>query len=144
MTAKNYLEQIGQFNRLIENKKYELEELEMEKTKISAPMGSERVKTSPSDVFGNSMVRIVEQQREIMNFIVSLETRKKVIISQIDNMAYTKPKYYSVLTYRYVREMTYKEIAVKMNLTGNGVNSLLIAATKDFDSRYSAFYNIKQ
>ena len=137
MSAKEYLSQIGQFNRLIENKKYELEELEAEKTKISQSFGTERVITSPSDVFGNTMVRIIEQQKEIIGFINILEKRKRIIIGQIDQLAYTKPKYYSVLTYRYVREMSYKEIADRMNLTESGVNKMLSLAMKEFESRYS-------
>ena len=142
-SVKAYLEQIGQFNRLIENKKYELEELEAEKTKINQTFGTERVVTSPSDVFGNTMVRIYEQQKEIIDFINSLEKKKKVIIGQIDNLAYSKPKFYSVLTYKYVREMTYKEIAVKMNLTESGVNKLLSVALKEFEARYGAVWDIK-
>lgn len=137
MSAKEYLSQIGQFNRLIENKKYELEELEAEKTKINQSFGTERVITSPSDVFGNTMVRIIEQQKEIIGFINILEKRKRIIIGQIDQLAYTKPKYYSVLTYRYVREMSYKEIADRMNLTESGVNKMLSLAMKEFENRYS-------
>ena len=53
-SAKAYLEQIGQFNRLIENKKYELEELEAEKTKINQTFGTERVVTSPNFRDGES------------------------------------------------------------------------------------------
>lgn len=137
MSAKEYLSQIGQFNRLIENKKYELEELEAEKTKINQSFGTERVITSPSDVFGNTMVHIIEQQKEIIGFINILEKRKRIIIGQIDQLAYTKPKYYSVLTYRYVREMSYKEIADRMNLTESGVNKMLSLAMKEFENRYS-------
>lgn len=137
MSAKEYLSQIGQFNRLIENKKYELEELEAEKTKINQSFGTERVITSPSDVFGNTMVRIIEQQKEIIGFINILEKRKRIIIGQIDQLAYTKPKYYSVLTYRYVREMSYKEIADRMNLTESGINKMLSLAMKEFENRYS-------
>lgn len=137
MSAKEYLSQIGQFNRLIENKKYELEELEAEKTKINQSFGTERVITSPSDVFGNTMVHIIEQQKEIIGFINILEKQKRIIIGQIDQLAYTKPKYYSVLTYRYVREMSYKEIADRMNLTESGVNKMLSLAMKEFENRYS-------
>ena len=89
------------------------------------------------------MVRIYEQQKEIIDFINSLEKKKKVIIGQIDNLAYSKPKFYSVLTYKYVREMSYKEIAVKMNLTESGVNKLLSVALKEFEARYGTVWDIK-
>jgi len=113
MDAKTYLNQIKTLNYRISNKLTELYQLKTLAVSISVASDGERVQTSTrNDKIDNSVIKIVEKEKEITDLVNTLIAKKDLIISQIEQV--DDPKCYNVLFLRYVENDTYELIAEKM------------------------------
>ena len=123
MTARTYLEQINKLNMMIENKLQEIYVLRTTATRVTVSIEQERVKTSPSNVLENTIAKIIDKEWEIDKLVDEMIDKRSKIVEQID--AIENPKFYSILTYKYVQCMSNKEVEQKMKLQERQVKRIM-------------------
>lgn len=134
MTARTYLEQINKLNMMIENKLQEIYALRTTATRVTVSIEQERVKTSPSNVLENTIAKIIDKEWEIDKLVDEMIDKRSKIVEQID--AIENPKFYSILTYKYVQCMSNKEVEQKMKLQERQVKNLHHDALCEFERLY--------
>lgn len=134
MTARTYLEQINKLNMMIENKLQEIYALRTTATRVTVSIEQERVKTSPSNVLENTIAKIIDKEWEIDKLVDEMIDKRSKIVKQID--AIENPKFYSILTYKYVQCMSNKEVEQKMKLQERQVKNLHHDALCEFERIY--------
>lgn len=134
MTARTYLEQINKLNMMIENKLQEIYVLRTTATRVTVSIEQERVKTSPSNVLENTIAKIIDKEWEIDKLVDEMIDKRSKIVEQID--AIENPKFYSILTYKYVQCMSNKEVEQKMKLQERQVKNLHHDALCEFERLY--------
>lgn len=134
MTARTYLEQINKLNMMIENKLQEIYALRTTATRVTVSIEQERVKTSPSNVLENTIAKIIDKEWEIDKLVDEMIDKRSKIVEQID--AIENPKFYSILTYKYVQCMSNKEVEQKMKLQERQVKNLHHDALCEFERIY--------
>ena len=139
MTTREYLNQIHKINLMIEAKLDEINRLRDMICRISVPMNGEKVKSSSDpDKLTNTVAKIIKLEKEIDKNVEQLVLLRKKIISQID--AISDPLYYSVLTYRYVQQLSTKEIFSKMNIGKTAMFKIQKNALLEFEKIYGEEY----
>ena len=139
MTTKEYLNQISQLNRMINNKLSELAELKELSKSISAVSNKERVQTSmEQDKIGNTLSKIDEMEREIDKMIDSYSDKRTHIIGQIDSME--DENSYDILFSRYIEKKTFEKIADTKNYSFRQIIRLHRIALKQFEEKYGSEY----
>ena len=93
MTTKEYLQQVGKLDKVINNKLIELAQLKEMSYSISAISTGDRVKSSLNcDPIGTAQVKIFEMEREIDNLVDEYVDVKKEIIEKIEWLKNEKNK----------------------------------------------------
>lgn len=139
MTTKEYLGQIENSSRMIQNKLSEIYQLKAMACSVGVSSDKERVQTSGSkDMLGNTVSKIVDLEKETDKMVDGYIEKRKHIISQIDSL--TNKDYYSVLTLRYVLNNTFDEISEKMNYSIRNVFKLHGRALQEFEKLYGSEY----
>jgi hypothetical protein len=139
MTARTYLEQINKLNMMIENKLQEIYALRTTATRVTVSIEQERVKTSPSNVLENTIAKIIDKEWEIDKLVDEMIDKRSKIVKQID--AIENPKFYSILTYKYVQCMSNKEVEQKMKLQERQVKNLHHDALCEFERIYGVDFS---
>ena len=139
MTTREYLNQIHKINLMIEAKLDEINRLRDMVCRISVPMNGEKVKSSSDpDKLTNTVAKIIKLEKEIDKNVEQLVSLRKKIISQID--AISDPLYYSFLTYRYVQQLSTKEIFSKMNIGKTAMFKIQKNALLELEKIYGEEY----
>lgn len=135
MTTHVYLKQIDRFDRMIHNKRLEIEDLRINATNVTVASDSERVKSSGNkDKIGSMAVLIADLENEIKN----LEIKRKTILSQIDSIANIKQ--YDTLVWFYILHKDIIDIADHLNCSESNVKRLKGLALKEFERKYGVTY----
>ena len=114
METKEYLQQIGRYDRLINNKLVELAQYRSMACSVSAVRNDERVQSSPSyDTMDKIVSKIEQMENEIDMLVDRYIDNKRIIISQIDSMP--DEMTYQILFSRYVEQKTFEKMAIEMN-----------------------------
>lgn len=114
METKEYLQQIGRYDRLINNKLVELAQYRSMACSVSAVKNDERVQSSPSyDTMDKIVSKIEQMENEIDMLVDRYIDNKRIIISQIDSMS--DEMTYQILFSRYVEQKTFEKMAIEMN-----------------------------
>ena len=101
METKEYLQQIGRYDRLINNKLVELAQYRSTACSVSAVKNDEKVQSSPSyDTMDKIVSKIEQMENEIDMLVDRYIDNKRIIISQIDSMS--DEMTYQILFSRYV------------------------------------------
>ena len=139
METKEYLQQIGRYDRLINNKLVELAQYRSMACSVSAVRNDERVQSSPSY---DTMDKIVSKIEQIENEIDMLVDRyidnKRIIISQIDSMA--DEMTYQILFSRYVEQKTFEKMAIEMNYCYKQIIRRHGKALQEFEQKWGNTY----
>lgn len=139
MTTKEYLGQIENSSRMIQNKLSEIYQLKTMACSVGVSSDKERVQTSGSkDMLGNTVSKIVDLEKETDKMVDGYIEKRKHIISQIDSLK--NKDYYNVLTLRYVLNNTFDEISEKMNYSIRNVFKLHGRALQEFEKLYGSEY----
>lgn len=139
MTTESYLEQIDRYEKMIQNKISEIQQLKTIACSITVSNDGERVqKTTEKDKLGTIVSKIVDMEREIEELVEKFLGKRNKIIKQIDDME--NIDYYHVLTMRYVSNNTIEEIASKTNWSVRKVYDLKKKALKEFEMLYGNKY----
>lgn len=135
MTTHVYLKQIDRFDRMIHNKRLEIEDLRTNATNVTVASDSERVKSSGNkDKIGSMAVLIADLENEIKN----LEIKRKTILSQIDGIANIKQ--YDTLVWFYILHKDIIDIADHLDCSESNVKRLKGLALKEFERKYGVTY----
>lgn len=137
MQTREYLSQIVRFDRMIENRKMEIEQLRSIATSTTIPPKDVNVKSSSDkDKMGNTVVKIVELEKETSVII----SQRSKILRQIENVP--DAKMYEVLYQKFVDNKPNKEIKLENITSVRRVQQILNDALKKFESMYGEQYLI--
>lgn len=137
MQTREYLSQIVRFDRMIENRKMEIEQLRSIATSTTIPPKDVNVKSSSDkDKMGNTVVKIVELEKETSVII----SQRSKILRQIENIP--DAKMYEVLYQKFVDNKPNKEIKLENITSVRRVQQILNDALEKFESMYGYQYLI--
>lgn len=137
MQTREYLSQIVRFDRMIENRKMEIEQLRSIATSTTIPPKDVNVKSSSDkDKMGNTVVKIVELEKETSVII----SQRSKILRQIENIP--DAKMYEVLYQKFVDNKSNKEIKLENITSVRRVQQILNDALAKFESMYGYQYLI--
>ena len=133
MTAKEYLQEIQKYDRYIEQKQIEFDNLYiMRGGSGGIDYSKERVQTSPDGQgFTKVSDRLVDLQREINVTIDRFLQIKHDRIDEIQRLS--KVEYADILFKRYVEYKSFEQISYEMNYTYRYVCNLHGHALKEFE-----------
>ena len=139
MTTKDYLNQVGRLNRMINNKLIEIAQLKELACSISAIQTGERVQTTPNyDKIGTAYAKIDEMERKLDKLIDTYVDKKNHIISQIDGVE--DEMLYNILFARYIERKTFEKIATELEYSWRQIIRLHGKALKQFENQYGKEY----
>ena len=139
MTTKDYLNQVGRFNRMINNKLIEIAQLKELACSISAIQTGERVQTTPNyDKIGTAYAKIDEMERKLDKLIDTYVDKKNHIIGQIDGIE--DEMLYNILFARYIERKTFEKIATELEYSWRQIIRLHGKALKQFENQYGKEY----
>jgi DNA-directed RNA polymerase specialized sigma subunit len=139
MTTKDYLNQVGRFNRMINNKLVEIAQLKELACSISAIQTGERVQTTPNyDKIGTAYAKIDEMERKLDKLIDTYVDKKNYIIGQIDGVE--DEMLYNILFARYIERKTFEKIATELEYSWRQIIRLHGKALKQFENQYGKEY----
>lgn len=135
MTTKTYLGQIERFEKMIQNKLTEINQLKVMACNVTVPTSNERVQTSSDkDKVGTLVSRIADLEKEVDSMI----EKRGMIVSQIDNIEDTDV--YDVLAKRYILKKDLKVIAVEKGVSFRHMGRIHFDALKMFEKKYGFRY----
>lgn len=139
METKEYLQQIGRYDRLINNKLVELAQYRSMACSVSAVKNDERVQSSPSyDTMDKIVSKIEQMENEIDMLVDRYIDNKRIIISQIDSMS--DKMTYQILFSRYVEQKTFEKMAIEMNYCYKQVIRRHGKALQEFEQKWGNTY----
>nr|DAT46932.1 MAG TPA: Protein of unknown function (DUF1492) [Caudoviricetes sp.] len=139
MTTKDYLNQVGRLNRMINNKLIEIAQLKELACSISAIQTGERVQTTPNyDKIGTAYAKIDEMERKLDKLIDTYVDKKNHIIGQIDGIE--DEMLYNILFARYIERKTFEKIATELEYSWRQIIRLHGKALKQFENQYGREY----
>lgn len=135
MTTKTYLGQIERFEKMIQNKLSEINQLKSIACNVTVPTSNERVQTSSDkDKVGTIVSRIADLEKEVDSMI----EKRGTIVSQIDSIEDTD--IYDVLAKRYILKKDLKVIAVERGVSFRHMGRVHFDALKVFERKYGSQY----
>lgn len=139
METKKYLQQIGRYDRLINNKLVELAQYRSMACSVSAVKNDERVQSSPSyDTMDKIVSKIEQMENEIDMLVDRYIDNKRIIISQIDSMS--DEMTYQILFSRYVEQKTFEKMAIEMNYCYKQIIRRHGKALQEFEQKWGNTY----
>lgn len=139
METKEYLQQIGRYDRLINNKLVELAQYRSMACSVSAVKNDERVQSSPSyDTMDKIVSKIEQMENEIDTLVDRYIDNKRIIISQIDGMS--DEMTYQILFSRYVEQKTFEKMAIEMNYCYKQIIRRHGKALQEFEQKWGNIY----
>lgn len=133
MSAKEYLNQIRTLGFEIGKDKARLKELDSEIGGLKAiDYARDKVQTSTNADLSGCVAELIELQNKVAKEIVTMQTKRQQIISEIRQLSNTE--YIVLLTLRYIDCVRWEQIAVEMNLTLRRVYQLHGDALQSFKS----------
>ena len=139
MTTKEYLQQIGKLNKMINNKMIELTQMKEMAYSIKAMNTDEHVMSSSDpDRIGCAYVKIEEMEQKIDRMIDDYVDEKEKIIKQIEGIE--DENLYDVLFLKYIAKKRFEDIAVEIEKSWRQTIRLHGAALKRFEEKYGNEY----
>ena len=140
MTTKEYLGQIRDARRRMNEKQAEINRLRDRLVNITVNLENEHVSSSSDpDKIGSMIATILDREAELKEYVDSCMKQEREITALIDSIEKTQLR--EVLYWRYVEEMTFESIAVTcMDITFRHVLRLHGQALKEFEEKYGALY----
>lgn len=139
MTAKEYLSQLLNLERLIEAKRLECERLDAMSKKVSSTLSDCKVESShDNDKMAVIVIHVIELKKDIseqMKVYAELQAKISKEIDAIEDM-----RYRSLLIMRYITGLKFGEISEKMNYGTRWVLILHREALREFDKLHGERY----
>lgn len=139
MTAKEYLSQLINLERLIEAKRLECERLDAMSKKVSSTLSDCKVETShDNNKAAEIVIQVIELKKDISEQMKIYAELQAKISKEIDAIEDTR--YRSLLIMRYMTDLKFGEISKKMNYGTRWVLILHREALKEFDRLHGERY----
>lgn len=139
MGTKEYLNQIGRLDRMIQNKLSEIRQIKDMAISITVAPKEVNVQTSGSkDRMGDTVAKLVDLESETDKLVDEYMDKRKLIIEQIDGMGDTNM--YHVLSQRYVMKKELGTIAIEMGYSFKQVRRIHGNALAEFERIYGDEY----
>ena len=140
MTTKKYLRQIERYDRLIKNKRTEIERLEaLLKTIPALPYDQDKVISSGSkEKMADDVVRLLDEKERLSKLFEDYSQKRSHIIEQIEGM--TDNRHLIILSLVYLEYKELWEIPNETNYTYSYVKNLHGQALSAFEKRYGQEY----
>ena len=140
MTTRKYLRQIERYDRLIRNKRTEIERLDaLLKTIPALPYDQDKVISSGSkEKMADDIVRLLDEKEQLSKLFDEYSRKRSHIIEQIEGM--TDNRYLIILSLVYLEYKELWEIPNETNYTYSYVKNLHGKALRDFEKRYGQEY----
>lgn len=139
MTAKEYLSQLINLERLIEAKRLECERLDTMSKKVSSTLSECKVKAShDNDKNAVIIIHMIDLKKDISEQMKAYAELQAKISKEID--AVEDIRYRSLLIMRYINGLKFGDIADKMNYGTRWVLILHREALKEFDRLHGERY----
>lgn len=140
MTTTKYLRQIERYDRLIQNKRTEIERLEALLETIPAlPYDKEKVQSSGGkDKVGDGVARLLDNKAELEELMEQYSTKRDRIIEQIESMP--DNRHLAVLSIVYLEYKELWEVPNKTHYRYSYVRKIHSNALKEFEKRYGQEY----
>ena len=139
MTAKEYLSQLINLERLIEAKRLECERLDTMSKKVSTTLSECKVKAShDNDKNAVIIIHMIDLKKDISEQMKAYAELQAKISKEID--AVEDIRYRSLLIMRYINGLKFGDIADKMNYGTRWVLILHREALKEFDRLHGERY----
>ena len=131
MTAKEYLSQLWELDRKIQQRTHQVEELKLMAMGTGAMTDGERVQTSTAgDQLSAKVSRYVDLQRKIEEMIDEYIDQKTTIIGQIQQI--DDDRYENILFMRYVQGKKFTNMAAELGYTYKWLSRLHRQALEEF------------
>lgn len=132
MNAKAYLMQIEELNREIRRLQLRLDDINAQKYSIKSPANMEGLPGGTRDEKLLSLIQKSEKyEKQITRKKAVLMVKKETVSRKIDRIG--KQKLCDVLYLRYVRCMSWRQVARKMNYSEDWVKALHAEALQAFE-----------
>lgn len=116
MKAKDYLKQLSQLNKLIENKLAERDQWKAIATNVTQRLTSDRVQASSNPHrMEDAVLKLIEAEKEVDDAIDRYVDTKREIIATITKLSTANETYYDVLHKIYVQNYTLDDVAEMYN-----------------------------
>lgn len=139
MTTKQYLSQIGRYERMIDDKLTELYRLRQIASSISISVSDDKIMSSGSqDKMGDAVAKIVDLEKSVEDTITKYTGTRQKIIMQIDNIPDINA--YSVLFNRYVANKSFEKIADSIGYSVRQTIRIHGIALQEFEKIYGSEY----
>jgi hypothetical protein len=138
MTAKEYLSQLINLERLIETKRLECERLDAMSKKVTSVLSDCKVDSSHSDRNEDVIIRVIELKKDISEQMKVYAELQAKISKEID--AIKDIRYRNLLIMRYMNGLKFREISEKMSYGTRWVLILHREALKEFDRLHGERY----
>lgn len=141
MKVKQYLGQIGMYDRKIQNKLAEIYQLRTMASSISIAYDNERVQTSGNkDKIGNTVAKIADLEAEADDLVAEMVAKRTTIIKQLENL--DNETYYAILHSKYVKHnMSFGQIGNEIGYSRRRIIDLHEQALTAFDEKYGSLYH---
>lgn len=139
MTAKEYLSQLINLERLIEAKRLECERLDAMSKKVTSVLSDCKVDNSDRVANEDIVIRVIELKKDISEQMKVYAELQAKISKEID--AIKDIRYRSLLIMRYMNGLKFREISEKMSYGTRWVLILHREALKEFDRLHSKKYD---
>ena len=138
MTAKEYLSQLWELDRKIQQRTHQVEELKLMAMGTGAMTDGERVQTSTAgDQLSAKVSRYVDLQKKIEEMIDEYVEQKTTIIGQIQQI--DDDRYENILFMRYVQGKKFTDMAAELGYTYKWLSELHIKALQEFARIFGDF-----
>lgn len=138
MTAKEYLTQIKNLDRVIRIKLAEIEQLRDMASNITAVIKEDVVQTSmKGDKLSDAVAKIIDEEQAVASLTEKYLNMKREAIHMIENLS--NPLHYQVLWERYISDRTYEGIAGNMGFSNRHIFKLHNSALLEFEEKYNEF-----
>ena len=139
MTAKEYLSQLINLERLIEAKRLECERLDAMSKKVTSVLSDCKVDNSDRVANEDIVIRVIELKKDISEQMKVYAELQAKISKEIDTIK--DIRYRSLLIMRYMNGLKFREISEKMSYGTRWVLILHREALKEFDRLHSKKYD---
>ena len=137
LNAKEYLNQIRDLDTLIDVKCKTRAQLEIKAQQVSSPELKERVLSSGTSGFAQTVDKIVDLDNEISQQIDDLLKLQSDAINKINQLS--DKKHIAILTEYYLNQETWERVADIMKLSVRHIHRLHGKALQEFRKKFNMF-----
>lgn len=139
MNIEKYLDNIMKYDNMLDYKYEQLERLRSKSVDISPKLSENKVQTSFDN---NKMGTIVAEIIELENEIETIKHKRNYIIKEIEEVE--DLIYFMVLSDRYIKGLTYTEIATHIDVSDKHIYKVHKNALLEFEKKHKTYEKLRK